>query len=30
MMLFGIPENIIHTFSLDDTSDTMLVNLKII
>ena len=30
LLLFGIPENIIHTFSLDDTSDTILVNLKII
>ena len=30
LILFGIPENIIHTFSFEDDEDTTIVNLKII
>ena len=30
LILFGIPENVVHTFSFDDDEDTSIVNLKII
>jgi hypothetical protein len=30
LVLFGIPENIIHTFSFEDDQDVILINLKLV
>jgi hypothetical protein len=30
LILFGIPENIIHSFSFEDETDVIVINLKLI